>query len=157
MKDETTKEIYTSLKSTWPDHSYWYNYTHMRIIRFISKMLTSRLDSMSYYLNAGSGGSVYKLPGICQHVDIAENLICGLDNYTVASIENLPFPDEQFDATICVGSVINYCDVVKSIAELSRTLKKQAILSSNLRGAIQANCGSHKIMAIVPPYKNTNI
>lgn len=128
MSDEKPQEIYSSINSVWPENDRWYDYTHKTIIDFIESNLSNKLHSKSLYLNAGSGGSIYNLPGICFHVDIAENLIKSLPNHYVASIEKLPFLNSLFDATICVGSVINYCSALESINELSRTLKKGGYL-----------------------------
>ena len=123
MQEKSTEEIYNSVSIVWPQNNRWYDYTHKKIIQFILASLKNRLNERSVYLNAGSGGSTYDIPGTCYHVDIAENLICHFPNYVVASIENLPFPDSHFDAIICVGSVLNYCDATQSIHELTRTLK----------------------------------
>lgn len=128
LNRESAKEIYSYMDKVWPDNNSWYDYTHKIIINFIESNLFSRLNDKSIYLNAGSGGSVYNLPGICYHVDVAENLIKSLLNHFVASIEKLPFPDATFDATICVGSVINYCSALESIGELARTLKPNGYL-----------------------------
>ena len=123
MKEESAGEIYSSLQSVWPENDRWYDYTHRAIQSFIYRELTDRLQEKSVYLNAGSGGSSYDLPGVCFHVDIVEKLIASFPHHVVASIEELPFQDNYFDCSICVGSVINYCDVVQSLSELSRTLK----------------------------------
>lgn len=123
METESTQEIYSKMNKVWPDNNRWYDYTHNYILNFISKHLASKLSQDSVYLNAGSGGSEYNLQGVCHHVDIAENLICKFDRYTVASIEKLPFTNEVFDAVICVGSVLNYCDAVSSIREMTRVMK----------------------------------
>ncbi|PYG89700.1 methyltransferase family protein [Ruminiclostridium sufflavum DSM 19573] len=128
MVNESPEEIYSSLKNVWPENNNWYDYTHRCIIDFVMESLTKRLNKDSIYLNAGSGGSAYNLLGTCHHVDIVENLIKKFPRHAVASIENLPYPDSSFDALICVGSVINYCDVVKSIGELSRVLKPEGVL-----------------------------
>lgn len=90
--------------------------------------MAPKLSHESIYLNAGSGGSEYELQGLCHHVDIAENLISKFERYTVASIENLPLESNIFDAVICVGSVLNYCDSVTSIKELARVLKQGGYL-----------------------------
>lgn len=123
MQNESPLEIYSSLEQVWPDNNKWYDYTHKVIVQFIEKELTSKLDKTSTILNAGSGGSVYNIPGTLYHVDIAENLIKNLPRHYVASIENLPFDKNIFDSIICVGSVINYCSVLECITELIRTLK----------------------------------
>jgi len=128
MERESAHEIYSSLEKVWPDASSWYDFTHKRIVRFVEDTLSSRLNNTSIYLNAGSGGSEYNLPGTCYHLDIAENLINKFSIYYVSSIEKMPFEDKLFDCIICVGSVINYCSALESIQELSRVLKTGGFL-----------------------------
>ena len=128
MITQRTKEVYSSLEKVWPDNNIWYSYLHNKIVKYIESKLKSVLSERSLYLNAGSGGSIYELPGICYHVDIASNLLQNISNAFIASIEELPFPDNTFDAIICVGSVINYCSAFESISEFSRTIKKGGIL-----------------------------
>ena len=123
MNNESTHDIYSQMSHVWPENDRWYNYTHNYILSFIEKYLSPKLTHSSIYLNAGSGGSEYNLCGVCHHVDIAENLICKFEHFTVASIENMPFDSETFDAVICVGSVLNYCDAVASIREISRVMQ----------------------------------
>lgn len=120
---ENVKDLYMSVNKAWPYNNKWYDYTQKKINSFIYQNTPKYIDDNSTYLNAGSGGTTYNLPGQCYHVDIARNLIENLPNFFVSSIENLPFQDNYFDATICVGSVLNYCDVFSAIKELSRTLK----------------------------------
>lgn len=128
MDQESTYDIYSEMNTVWPENDRWYNYTHNYILSFIETHLSTKLSDNSIYLNAGSGGSEYNLKGICYHVDIAENLISKFKLYTVASIENLPFDGNTFDAVICVGSVLNYCDVILSIKEIARVLKPGGFL-----------------------------
>ncbi len=128
MDFESPKDIYSSMNSVWPENNRWYNYTHKVILDFINKYFAPQLSQESCYLNAGSGGTAYDIQGICHHVDIAENLICEFEKYTVASVENLPFEKDVFDAVICVGSVLNYCDAIRSIKEISRVMKKGGYL-----------------------------
>lgn len=123
MDQENPQKIYSQMDSVWPENNRWYNYTHSCILNFIDTHLYSKLSDNSVYLNAGSGGSEYKLKGTCHHVDIAENLIRNFNLYTVASIEDLPFKNNIFDAVICVGSVLNYCDAILGIKEITRVLK----------------------------------
>lgn len=128
MENESAKEIYSSMENVWPENDRWYDYTHNTIVKFIEDNLANKLFHQNIYLNAGSGGSVYSLSGTCYHVDIAENLIQSFPHHYVTSVENLPFSNAMFDATICVGSVINYCSALESITELARTLKKGGYL-----------------------------
>lgn len=128
MNQESTREIYSSMETVWPKASHWYDFTRKHIIKFIEDTLNSRLTNTSIYLNAGSGGSEYNLLGTCYHLDIAENLINKFPNHYVASIENMPFSDNMFNAIICVGSVLNYCSAMESIQELARVLKPGGFL-----------------------------
>ena len=128
METQKTKEIYSSMKKVWPDNNIWYSYLQTQIVKYIELNLAPALSENDIYLNAGSGGSTYNLPGTCYHVDIASNLIQNIPNSFIASIEKMPFSSSVFDAIICVGSVINYCSALESLAEFSRTIKKGGIL-----------------------------
>lgn len=76
-------------------------------------------------LNAGSGDKDYNIVGRVHCVDIAEERIKDKPLFTVASIEDMPFEDKSFDGIVCVGSVLNYCDAVAAISELSRVLRSK--------------------------------
>lgn len=128
MKRQNAEELYSSLKQPWPNTSHWYDYTQKIIEKFVMQNLSKRLSPESKYLNAGSGGKIYNLQGTCYHVDVASNLINNLPHSYVASVESLPFEASYFDAAICVGSVLNYCDVFAAISELQRILKSGGYL-----------------------------
>ena len=40
----------------------------------------------------------------------------------------MPFENSIFDCVICVGTVINYCEIEKAIKEISRVSKENALL-----------------------------
>lgn len=128
MKEESAKEIYSALNKVWPENNYWYDYTLERIVSFIVQNFSQMLDCESIYLNAGSGGTTYDIPGCCYHIDIAPNLLKGLTHAYIASVEKTPFASGYFDAAICVGSVLNYCDAYSAITELSRVIKPNGLL-----------------------------
>ena len=50
------------------------------------------------------------------------------ENYIVGSVEKIPLPDNFVDCVICVGSVINYVDIQKTLLEFSRILKPHGVL-----------------------------
>lgn len=154
METENTEKIYSSLNNVWPQNNSWYSHLHKMIIRYVENNLNRILHTNSKYLNAGSGGSTYNLPGICYHIDIAANLIKDLPNAYVASIEKIPFEDNFFDSIICVGSVINYCSALESISEFSRVLKKEEYLFLNLKEVKPLNYGLQKNM---PNLQHCNI
>ena len=116
-----SRSFYETVPKVWPDDDMWHTYSRKQIEKYIQKQ---SFQKDGYILNAGSGGNDYEISYRMHHVDIAKNKIEHLPNATVASIEALPFDSEIFTDIICVGSVLNYCDAVSAISELSRVLKK---------------------------------
>jgi ubiquinone/menaquinone biosynthesis C-methylase UbiE len=127
LDQERIRNFYENIPEIWPQDNAWYYYLKSGIEKYIQKKCKPYVNA--YILNAGSGGNSYGIVSDnMYHVDIAGNKIIGLKNAVVASVENLPFSDEMFDYIICVGSVINYCDAIVTIAEMSRVLKKRGTL-----------------------------
>jgi ubiquinone/menaquinone biosynthesis C-methylase UbiE len=120
IKTNEVKEFYEQIEKVWPENDKWHQYSRYQILRYIARM---EYNTNAYLLNAGSGGSDYDLTYRMMHVDIAENKISCFSEYVASSIENLPFNENIFTDIICVGSVINYCDAIAAIFELSRVLK----------------------------------
>jgi len=115
------KKYYDEAKEIWPESDLWHTKTNQTINSFLSK---TGWSTKAYVLNAGSGGSTYGLSYNFHHVDISSNHMDGMDNFTKANIEQLPFKNETFNHCICVGSVLNYCDAVPALSELSRVIKR---------------------------------
>lgn len=121
LDQNKVKTFYNSVSNVWGNHDPWHDYSQKIISSYISKQ---PFFQNSIVLNAGSAGNNYNID--CKtmyHVDIADEKIKNIENAVVASIENLPFDDEFFDNILCVGSVLNYCDALTAISELSRVLK----------------------------------
>lgn len=98
------------------------------IINFINDNLSIFDDGMNV-LNAGSGGAIYEnVSGIVYHLDISDKFIRSLPNHVVASIEEMPFNNGLFKAVICVGSVINYCNALNALSEISRVMDNNSFL-----------------------------
>lgn len=126
---DSVRDLYNNMNEIWPENDKWYQYTYKQIYKFLKKYEKRlSLNSSTRILNAGSGGNSYGIQGIHTHVDISERHLQGVENTILASVENLPIPDEQYDVCICVGSVINYCDAFVAIAEIQRVLKKNGFL-----------------------------
>ena len=122
-----TKLLYDRMPSIWPNDP-WYNYTHNVIKRFIYSH-KNVFEEDHCILNAGSGGECYDgIKGTIYHVDISDRFIKNLPKSYVASVEHLPFEESFFDIVICVGSVVNYCDILFAISEFNRVLKPGAYL-----------------------------
>ena len=120
FKIEDIKKYYDEADEIWPISDKWHKKTNTTILRYLK---TIRWSPDSYVLNAGSGGSDYGLPYRFHHVDISSNRMDDIPLFTRANIEHLPFDNATFDNCICVGSVLNYCDAVAALSELSRVLK----------------------------------
>jgi ubiquinone/menaquinone biosynthesis C-methylase UbiE len=122
---DQVRTLYETIKNVWPDDDMWHQYSKKQIYKYINRM---KYGEDRYLLNAGSGGNDYGLNCRMVHVDIAENKINNFKEYKVASIEAMPFDSHTFTDVICVGSVINYCDALTAIHELSRVLKPNGSL-----------------------------
>jgi SAM-dependent methyltransferase len=129
LNREEIRAKYNSIDEIWDKSDHWNAHSRRNIELYVEKLQTiiekKSGNQLLSILNAGSGGDDYGLSryGSHVHVDVAENLLKNCDNFVVASIEDLPFEDNSFDVCLCVGSVINYCDAIKSLSELARTLK----------------------------------
>jgi len=122
---EKVKKFYENVDTVWPKNNKWHFVNQKEIVKFIRKL---NLKQNYNILNAGSGGNNYELDIDMYHVDIAENKISKYQYYIVSNIEKMPFTNEYFDVALCVGSVINYCDAIATIHELSRVIKHKGLL-----------------------------
>lgn len=119
IDSQKVADYYNKLSSIWPQNEPWYRHTQKEISRFIHDHPFEKND---YVLNAGAGENDYNIQGRIHYVDIAEKKIQDKPLFTVANIEKLPFENDLFTGVVCVGSVLNYCDAVAALSELSRVL-----------------------------------
>lgn len=120
------KDFYESQDGIWPKNDKWHAHTKINIESYIQKH--KNLFKNKYILNAGSGGNTYGLDFDMNHLDIIDKYILKFPNHTISKVEDMPFLSANFDAAICVGSVINYCDAIGCISELNRVLKSKSYL-----------------------------
>lgn len=125
VDQDTVREFYNNTSEIWASDDHWHLWSKQQIEKYLHSLMFQHSD---YVLNAGSGGNTYGITCNMVHVDIADQKLVGVSNAIVSSIEKMPINDAIFDAAICVGSVINYCDAAASIAELSRVLKQNGTL-----------------------------
>ena len=121
LNQDEVRVFYNSVSNVWGENDPWHEYSKRVIDKYLHRF---NCFTNSTILNAGSAGNSYNLD--CKtmyHVDIAEDKIKNVKNSIVASIEKMPFQNDFFDNIICVGSVLNYCDALAAISELSRVLK----------------------------------
>ena len=109
--------------STWPQNDEWHSYTHNFINTHVQTFLNKKGSEQSLILNAGSGDTRYNSLGTIFDCDIAEEKLVLSENPIHASITSIPCQNSFFDLYICVGSVLNYCDLAAAISEMSRVLK----------------------------------
>lgn len=121
---DKVRDMYNVMPEIWPDSDKLYSYTYNRILSYIQTNQSKiALSGDSVIVNIGSGGNEYGILGNHYHVDIAEEKIKHCKKYFVGNAESLPFPDNLFDFGLCLGSIINYCDPMMVISEISRVLK----------------------------------
>lgn len=121
LDQEKIKSFYNNVSNVWGNHDPWHDYSQEVITSYIKH---KDIFKGSIVLNAGSAGNAYGIE--CQtmyHVDIANEKLKNIENAVIASIEKMPFNDLFFDNILCVGSVLNYCDALTALSELSRVLK----------------------------------
>ena len=130
---DRVRTLYNQMEEIWPTSDRWYTYTHQQIIKYITRFIRKYpIDNSSKIINIGSAGNEYGIPGEHYHVDIAEERIKHCLHYYAGSAESLPYSDNYFDAGLCVGSVINYCDPLQVIAERRRNKRYRKCVSGRI-------------------------
>ena len=129
-QDDMSEITYMNYSNStpWPDKDIWHDHTYKAIVSIVEQWLQKYTNSEMVLLNAGSGGTAYKTNAKVILLDIVEKYSSQLDNYLVGSVENIELPDASLDGIICIGSVINYADAQRTIAEFSRLLKSNGFL-----------------------------
>lgn len=124
------RKRYNAVTSIWPDTDIWHWETRrgleLALRRFERRNL---LPIRGRMLDAGSGGENYFPEAHNRYqIDVADRLLSGKLNAVCASIECLPFAGESFDFVLCVGSVLNYSNLLEAMLELSRVIVRNGIL-----------------------------
>lgn len=101
----------------------WHLKTEDRTNKIVCSAL-SRIVSGGLVLNVGSGS--YRIPAphlnqVC--LDLFRTPLHGQPAAVCGNAEKLPFRGDAFDAVVCVGEVIAYCDPIEVMKEASRTIK----------------------------------
>ena len=116
------KVAYDQMERVWPPGDPWSEYTERSINAFVRRMVPA---GAARILNAGCGGNDYGLArsAITANMDISLRQCRTLPRAVLGDIESIPFPDDFFDVTICVGAVINYVRADIAIGELVRVTR----------------------------------
>jgi ubiquinone/menaquinone biosynthesis C-methylase UbiE len=121
---QNVADKYNSLDKIWDESDPWHMHTHNEIQNFVRSMYRKYAKPGYEILNAGSAGYSYGLPeDSMTHIDIADQTLKNAKRKIIASVEDIPVADNTYDMIICVGSVISYCDPIKTIHEFKRILK----------------------------------
>lgn len=107
----------------WPKCDAWHDATHDIIDKYVKDYIKKHVKPGDICLNIGSGMTKYDVDGKIIQMDIIDDYIKNEPHYIIASLENIPLQNESIDFIVCVGSVINYCDAIRSVGEISRILK----------------------------------
>ena len=142
------KEFYNTHDEMWEVNN-WYRYTEKQIISYIQNQNFSKKNLI---LNAGSGGHDYGLNLNMIHVDISEQKLKNIPNSIIGNLEDVDLSCYEFDTIICVGSVLNYCNIYKIINKFSKLLSKNALLVIEFEnsGSFEYSCTRHYNKAISP-------
>jgi SAM-dependent methyltransferase len=107
----------------------WHAYTGDQTQKIIAEQVGAGKAPIKRVLNAGAG--VYALP-LCSQQEVSVDLfiapIRAHSASVCATIEHLPFRDGTFDAIVCVGEVLGYCDPGTAIREFARLMTPDGIL-----------------------------
>ena len=111
----------------WPASDRWSRHTQRNITRLIDRFVAA---DHQIVLNAGCGDNEYALSSrlACVNVDISMRQCRSLRHAVVADVEALPFHDSCFQATVCVGAVLNYVEPYNAIPELIRVTRPRGLI-----------------------------
>ena len=128
--NQTQKRALDNYSSSepWPDNDNWHLCTNKILNKKVKKLLEQYCNKKMIILNAGCGKTSYDTSSEMIYMDIIEDYIKNFPYYIVGSIENIPLENNSIDCIICVGSVVNYTDIQKSISEFSRVLRENGVI-----------------------------
>jgi len=127
---EDVRKFYNLLPRVYEPSDSWHNITRDWVRRFIS-VQHHRIERLEQcrILNAGSGGEGCTFPEhLVYNLDIAEARLHKNNRSFIGDVHSPPFEDAFFDVSVCVGSVLNYCDAATAISALSRVTKESGYL-----------------------------
>jgi hypothetical protein len=121
---------YLSRNEIWPKNDKWHYYSYKVIEDFVYKNVTKlKIPIDINIINLGSGGNPYCFEEKNMlHVDIIGKNIDNKPHSLISNIEKINIPDNSYHCCLCVGSVINYTDLLRSIKEIDRILIKGGYL-----------------------------
>lgn len=127
---EDVRRFYNLLPRVYESSDRWHSSTRQWIRQFIAKHQNRiSLNASARVLNAGSGGEDCGFPEeFVYHLDLAEQRLKKTARAFVGDLHEPPFEDEFFDVSVCVGSVLNYCDAATAMRALHRVTRRNGFL-----------------------------
>lgn len=119
------KKKYSERNGIWIKKDKWHYYSYKTIRAFITRnAMKYKIPNDINIINLGSGGNPYCFEEKNMlHVDIIEKNIIDKPHSLISNIERLDVLNGSFHCCLCVGSVINYTDALRSIKEIDRILQ----------------------------------
>ncbi|HEV2692507.1 MAG TPA: methyltransferase domain-containing protein [Verrucomicrobiae bacterium] len=107
----------------------WHAYSGGQTAKFLRIHIKANPPEASLLLNAGAGVYDIGIPGWTEiPFDLFDAPIRNRPNAVCGSVEKMPFQSAMFNAVVCVGEVLGYCDPHKAIQEFARVLKPGGIV-----------------------------
>jgi SAM-dependent methyltransferase len=121
----SAEALYADGQVIWDRDDLWNQRKRAGIEAFVVRRCLPIVSAARLTLNAGSGGERYSwMPRDSINSDLFFEQVRNLPRAVVGDVCSLPFANETFDLSVCVGSVLNYASLLEAIGELSRSLKR---------------------------------
>jgi SAM-dependent methyltransferase len=125
ISGEKVRGLYNQLDDMWGADS-WHDHTRKRLALHLKKC-RHLAKAANVVLHLGSAGESYGLQGNWTfHIDLAEKRLRETAGAVIGDIHSLPIQPHAVNFCTCVGSVLNYCDAVVVLGQISKILKPGA-------------------------------
>ncbi|HUC62797.1 MAG TPA: methyltransferase domain-containing protein [Alphaproteobacteria bacterium] len=119
------QQRYNARPQIWPEEDVWNSTSRKLLERDLPPLLAAAGYAPDWtILNAGSAGNDYGVKSRLHiHADLAMRHLVGAPDAMVADLHHLPLKPGSVDLVMCMGSVINYCDLPAVVAEMRQALR----------------------------------
>lgn len=113
---EDVKKLYVEVDCVRPQNDRWHKYIHNKTTKIVKRWTKS--SSKSLILNAGSGGTSYKINGEIYHVDLCEKMTNQISHYWVRNIVPLPYVESGIYKSMIWSAILSSfskCETIKML------------------------------------------